>query len=144
MEQLTILPSLAGGILIGLSASALLALNGKIAGISGIVGGLLAPLGTGDAAWRLAFLGGLAAGGMTLALVAPGALAMTLPRSTAALIGAGVLVGFGSRLGSGCTSGHGVCGIARGSRRSLLATITFMATGAATVLVISRLFAGRV
>ncbi|MBI5507029.1 MAG: YeeE/YedE family protein [Deltaproteobacteria bacterium] len=143
MQHLTVLPSLAGGILIGLSASALLALTGKIAGISGIVGGLLAPE-AGDKTWRGAFVGGLLAGGFALALVAPGALAATLPRSTAALIAAGLLVGFGSRLGNGCTSGHGVCGIARGSRRSLAATITFMATGAATALVVTQFLAGTV
>lgn len=143
MQHLTLLPSLAGGILIGLSASALLALTGKIAGISGIVGGLLAP-DSGDKAWRGAFVAGLLAGGFTLALVAPGSLAATLPRSTTALIAAGLLVGFGSRLGNGCTSGHGVCGIARGSQRSLAATLTFMATGAATALVVTQFFGGRV
>jgi|GEM_PF-40733 len=143
MQDPTVLPSLAGGILIGLSASALLAAGGKIAGISGIVGGLLTPK-SADTAWRAAFVGGLLTGGLMLAWFAPAAVAVTLPRSTAAICAAGVLVGFGSRLGNGCTSGHGVCGIARGSQRSLVATITFMATGAATALVITQFFGGRV
>ncbi len=143
MQHLTVLPSLAGGILIGLSASALLAVSGKIAGISGIVGGLLTPK-VGDTAWRGAFVVGLMTGGLALASFAPGTLEMTLPRSTAAVIVAGLLVGFGSRLGSGCTSGHGVCGIARGSRRSLAATVTFMLTGAAVALIVTQFFGGRV
>lgn len=142
MEHFTPLSSLLGGILIGLSATAMLALLGRVAGISGILGGLLA----GDASggpWRTAFVAGLLVGGFLFAAAEPAAFAMTLDRSTLALAAAGLLVGFGSRLGSGCTSGHGVCGMARGSRRSIIATLTFMATGALTALVVTQVFGGR-
>ena len=123
--------SLAGGMLIGAAAAVLVLLSGRIAGISGIVGGLLA-LRRGDIAWRLAFIGGL--------LVAPVALFFHSmnPRIDAGLgtlALAGLLVGLGTRYGSGCTSGHGVCGLSRLSPRSLVATFAFMAAGIATVLV---------
>ena len=110
----TYLLSLLGGVLIGLSATGLLLFDGKIAGISGIVGGLLTPLAPGDRGWRLGFVGGLLAGGVALAATTPALVAITVERSSGALIVAGLLVGFGTRLGSGCTSGHGVCGISRG------------------------------
>lgn len=142
MEHFTPLPSLAGGILIGLSATAMLALLGRVAGISGIVGGLLAGQRS-DAAWRAAFVAGLLAGGTLCVFAMPASFAMTLDRSTPALAAAGLLVGFGSRLGSGCTSGHGVCGMARGSTRSISATLTFMATGAATAFVVTQVLGGR-
>lgn len=142
MENFTPLPSLLGGILIGLSATATLALLGRVAGISGIVGGLLAAERS-EFGWRAAFVVGLLAGGLLAASFHPAAFAMTLDRSTPALGAAGLLVGFGSRLGSGCTSGHGVCGIARGSARSIAATVTFMATGALTALVVTQVFGGR-
>ena len=142
MEHFTPFSSLAGGILIGLSATAMLALLGRVAGISGIVGGLL--IGSrNELAWRGAFVAGLLGGGALLASLRPQAFAMTLDRSTLALMVAGLLVGFGSRLGSGCTSGHGVCGVARGSRRSISATITFMTTGALTALFITQILGGR-
>jgi uncharacterized protein len=141
MEHFTPFSSLAGGMLIGLSATGLLLLLGRIAGISGIVGGLLAGE---DLPWRGAFVGGLLAGGFLTSVFHPSALAMTLDRSTPALAIAGLLVGFGSRLGSGCTSGHGVCGISRGSTRSVVATMVFMSTGAVTTLAITQLFAGTV
>ncbi|GAB6195342.1 YeeE/YedE family protein [Lysobacter xanthus] len=125
------LPALGGGVLIGLAAVLLLVLTGRLAGISGIAGGLLPPA-RGDAAWRLAFIAGLfAAAGLYIALV-PGA---PQPRSGypgGLLVAAGLLVGFGTRLGNGCTSGHGVCGLGRFSLRSLAAVATFMATGIAT------------
>lgn len=127
------LHSLIGGVLIGLSATGLLLFNGKIAGISGIVGGLLAPLEPGDRGWRVGFVAGLLAGGAAIAARAPELFAMGVERSTGALVVAGLLVGFGTRLGSGCTSGHGVCGLARRSPRSLAATATFIATGMITV-----------
>jgi hypothetical protein len=142
MEHFTPLASLIGGILIGVSATAMLALLGRVAGISGIVGGLLAGE-SGEYAWRAAFVGGLLAGGAVAAAVEPAALAMTLDRSTPALAAAGLLVGFGSRLGSGCTSGHGICGIARGSTRSITATAVFMAAGIATALVVTQILGGR-
>lgn len=100
--------------------------------------------GRGELGWRAAFLAGLVAGGAIAAAVHPAAFAMTLDRSTPALALAGLLVGFGTRLGSGCTSGHGVCGIARGSTRSISATLTFMASGALTALLITQVFGGRI
>jgi len=132
---------LAGGVLIGLAAAALLLLNGKIAGISGILGGLTQPR-AGDVGWRMAFLLGLLVGGAGLLAWRPGALGppAALPTGTFAL--AGLLVGAGARLGNGCTSGHGVCGVGRGSARSLIATATFMTTGAATVFIVRHVLGG--
>ena len=127
--------ALAGGVLIGLAATLLLWLNGRVAGVSGILNGVIFPQ-RADFAWRAAFIVGLiAAGGLYLALV-PGA---ALPRadfSRAGLIVAGLLVGFGTRMGNGCTSGHGVCGLGRLSLRSFVAVLTFMATAIATTFVI--------
>ncbi|POZ63086.1 YeeE/YedE family protein [Chromobacterium alticapitis] len=122
--------ALAGGALIGLAAAWLVLLNGRVAGISGIVGHLLAP--GGDKDWRLAFVAGLVLSPWLYRLfAAPPAIA--LDDKPWLLIAAGLLVGFGSRQGSGCTSGHGVCGLARLSPRSLAATLTFMAAGFAVV-----------
>lgn len=125
--------ALSGGVLIGISAAMFVLLNGRIAGISGILGGLL-KREPGDAAWRIAFLLGL--------LVAPTAYALfaALPERTidagdGALVLAGLLVGIGTRYGGGCTSGHGVCGLSRFSPRSLVATLAFMVGGFATVFV---------
>jgi uncharacterized membrane protein YedE/YeeE len=126
-------PALAGGILIGLSAALFLLLNGRIAGISGIVGGLLRPAG-GDIAWRLAFILGLAVTPFLLGAVAP-LPGIRVDAGLGTLIAAGLLVGLGTRYGSGCTSGHGVCGVARGSARSLAATALFMCAGFATVYI---------
>ena len=129
----TPLASLGGGILIGLAAALLLLANGRIAGISGIAGGLLRPAG-GDIGWRLAFLLGLASA--PLAWLGFGAMPPAqIDHSPALLTIAGLLVGIGTRFGSGCTSGHGVCGISRLSPRSLAATACFMATGFLTVFV---------
>ena len=130
--------ALAGGVLIGIAAAMFLLLNGRVAGISGIVGGLLKPVG-GDVGWRVAFVIGLMLAPLVYGLFA------TLPRlqidaSPVALIVAGVLVGVGTRYGSGCTSGHGVCGLSRLSPRSLVATLSFMGAGFATVFVIRHLF----
>lgn len=129
--------SLAGGALIGLAAAMLVLLNGRVAGISGIVGGLLVPR-RGEIAWRLAFVVGL--------LAAPAAMVLfgrpPSPRIDAgfgALVLAGLLVGAGTSYGSGCTSGHGVCGISRLSPRSLVATAAFMAAGIVTVFVVRHL-----
>ena len=126
--------ALAGGLLIGLAAALLLSFNGRIAGISGIMGGLLARPRAEEFGWRAAFVLGL--------LLAPALyrLFADLPESRidagwATLIAAGLMVGYGSRLGSGCTSGHGVCGLSRLSPRSLVATLTFMAAGFVTVFV---------
>jgi uncharacterized membrane protein YedE/YeeE len=123
--------ALAGGALIGVSASLMLAFNGRVTGISGIVGGLVQPT-PGDLGWRALFVAGLLVGGLLALLALPGAVGgAAVPVGTAAL--AGLLVGVGTRLGNGCTSGHGVCGIARLSPRSLAATVTFISTGAVTV-----------
>ena len=135
MENFTPVASAAGGMLIGLAAALLWLGLGRIAGISGIVGGIL-PIRRREAAWRLAFLAGL--------LVAPLLLGAAVGYSAPApaigsvdlLAVAGLLVGFGTRLGSGCTSGHGVCGIARLSPRSLIATVVFMGTAAVTVFLV--------
>ncbi|MFM2248433.1 MAG: hypothetical protein RL071_4508 [Pseudomonadota bacterium] len=124
-------PALAGGVLIGLSTALLLLLTGRIAGISGVLGGLLTPR-AGDIGWRAAFVGGLLLAGAGAALLAPAALGAPLARAPVFIVVAGLLVGFGTRLGNGCTSGHGVCGISRGSPRSLASVLTFMATGIAT------------
>lgn len=126
-----------GGALIGLAASLLVLLNGRIAGISGIVGGLLRPV-HGDRAWRLAFVAGLVGAPLVHALWAP-VPAPHIDASFAHLAVAGLLVGVGTRYGTGCTSGHGVCGLSRGSPRSLAATVVFMATGFATVFVLRHL-----
>ena len=129
---------LAGGMLIGAAAALLLLMNGRIAGISGIVGGLLRPA-RGDIAWRLAFVLGMVAAPSAYALFAPlpGA---TIDAESGALILAGLLVGVGTRYGAGCTSGHGVCGLSRLSPRSAIATATFMAAGFATVYVLRHVF----
>jgi hypothetical protein len=127
--------ALSGGVLIGLAATLLLWLNGRVAGVSGILNGVLFPK-KDDFAWRAAFLLGLiGAGGFYMALV-PGALLPRADYSRAGLIVAGVLVGFGTRMGNGCTSGHGVCGLARLSLRSLVAVATFMATAMVTTFVV--------
>lgn len=125
--------SLAGGVLLGLAAALFVLFNGRVLGISGILGGLLR-LRTGDTGWRLAFLAGVLAAPTVWALFA----APVVPRieaGTATLVVAGLLVGWGTRHGSGCTSGHGVCGLSRLSARSLVATAAFMGTGFATVFV---------
>ena len=126
--------------LIGLAASVLMLWSGRIAGISGIVGGLVRPQ-RGDIAWRAAFLSGLLLGGALLMVLYPVALDLRPPGSLTSIALSGVLVGYGTRLGNGCTSGHGVCGVSRLSRRSLVATVTFMLTGALTVF-LARLIRG--
>lgn len=120
-----------GGALIGLSASLMLVLNGRVTGISGILNGLMRPSEKTETPWRALFVLGLVAGG-ALTLRALGGAAAPPPLATA--LAAGLLVGVGTRLGNGCTSGHGVCGLSRLSARSLAATLTFIATGALAVL----------
>lgn len=128
--------ALAGGALIGLAAGAMLVLNGRIAGISGVYSGVLRPA-QGDVLWRFLFVAGLLAGGLVLRVMSPESMPVDLqisgPEGASLFAFAGLLVGFGTRLGSGCTSGHGVCGISRGSARSLVATVTFMFTAMVTV-----------
>ncbi|HKI98601.1 MAG TPA: YeeE/YedE thiosulfate transporter family protein [bacterium] len=141
MELSTILISLLGGVLLGLSSAALLLFNGKIAGISGIVGGLLRPVPE-EWGWRAWYVGGLLAGGVLVYALHPSAFAIQVHRSLPLLIAAGLLVGFGARLGSGCTSGHGICGLSRFSARSWVATAVFTATGALAVFVLNHLGGG--
>jgi len=126
--------SLAGGVLIGVAVALFVLLNGRIAGISGVLGGLLNGKQV-DSAWRAAFIAGLVGAPLIYGLFA----VVPTPQidaDTAALALAGLLVGVGTRYGSGCTSGHGVCGISRGSRRSVVATFVFMGAGFATVFVL--------
>ena len=133
--------SLAGGVLLGLASALFILLNGRILGISGILGGLIPPK-RNDAVWRLSFLAGIFAAPWVFIAVMPTSL-VTAPRIDAdviLLVIAGLLVGLGTRYGSGCTSGHGVCGLARLSPRSLIATLAFMAAGFAVVFVARHLF----
>ncbi|MEM9487748.1 MAG: YeeE/YedE thiosulfate transporter family protein [Myxococcota bacterium] len=141
MDTTAIVHALLGGLLIGLAAAAFLLLSGRIAGISGVIGGLLTPT-RGEIAWRLAFVAGLVAGGSGLARVYPVAFPETIAGSPLLLIAAGLLVGVGTRLGGGCTSGHGVCGTARISPRSIVATLTFIAVGALTVALAASMVGG--
>ena len=135
--------ALLGGALIGLAASLLLVLNGRIAGISGIVGALLQRSSWASVAnwgWRAAFVIGMVAAPLVWQLIAP-LPPMEMPSNPLVIVLAGLLVGFGTRLGSGCTSGHGVCGLSRLSLRSLAATLTFIGAGAATVFVVRHVLA---
>lgn len=136
----TPVPALIGGALIGLSSVLLMLLSGRIAGISGILGGLLPPT-AGDTTWRLAFIVGLMLGGLGF-LYLGDLSAIAIEADTPILIAAGLLVGFGTRLGSGCTSGHGICGVGRLSPRGIVATAIFLAVGMATVFVVRHLLGG--
>lgn len=133
--------ALAGGALIGLSATLLLLFNGRIAGISGIFAGLLRPA-AGELPWRGLFLAGLVLGALIFRLAAGDPYVPTITHSLPLLIAGGAIVGFGTRVGGGCTSGHGVCGIARLSARSIVATVTFMLTAGVTVFVVRHLIGG--
>lgn len=133
----TPMTSLAGGVLIGLAAALFLLFNGRIAGISGILGGLL-DWPRGDIAWRIAFLLGLIGAPLVYGMFAP-LPAVQVDAGAATLVVAGLLVGIGTRYGAGCTSGHGVCGLSRRSPRSLVATLAFMAAGFITVFVVRHL-----
>ena len=142
LTEFTPLMSFAGGLLIGLSALLLMLTWGRIAGMTAIIGGILPPLGA-DWSWKAGFLAG--------AILAPFALSMSgytveyaVPVSTTALVVGGLIAGIGVTFGSGCTSGHGICGIARLSRRSIAATATFMAFAIATVFVIRHIFGASV
>ncbi len=142
MHNFTPLSGLLGGALIGLAASALMLLTGRIAGISGIFGGLLQPAAR-DRNWRLAFVAGLIAAPLIAAFATASPLPVpTMPSSLILIAIAGLLVGFGSRMGGGCTSGHGVCGIARLSARSMVATLIFMAAAIATVAIVRHVIGG--
>ena len=135
MENFTPVSGLIGGLLIGAAAALLLWLNGRISGISGIVGGLLAPR-ISETGWRVAFVVGLLLGGFGYMAATGGALPVRMTASLPVLVAAGLLVGFGTRLGSGCTSGHGLCGIARLSKRSIVASAVFFAVAMLTVFIV--------
>lgn len=139
IENFTPVSALVGGALIGAAAVLLLLLNGRIAGVSGIAGRLLQPR-RDDTAWRVLFLVGLVVGAAAYGLVAPVSIEIT--NSWPVLVIGGLLVGFGTQLGSGCTSGHGVCGIARLSPRSIAATLVFVASAIVTVFVTRHVVGG--
>jgi uncharacterized membrane protein YedE/YeeE len=141
MANFTPISGLAGGMMIGAAASLLVLLIGRIAGISGIVGGLLGRAGA-ETAWRAAFVAGLVGGALLVGAVRGGGISITLQAPLPLLLVAGLLVGFGARLGGGCTSGHGVCGLARGAPRSLAATATFFSVALVTVYVMRHLVGG--
>ncbi len=143
MDNFTPVASLSGGILIGIASAALLFFVGRIAGISGIFGGLLNAK-RDDTLWRAMFIAGLLVGGVLIQLVEPSLLRFQVDRSTLALIVAGLLVGIGARLGNGCTSGHGVCGVGRLAPRSLIAVGTFMTAGIVTAIIINHLLGGHI
>ncbi|WP_203342479.1 YeeE/YedE family protein [Vibrio diabolicus] len=134
--MLNVIPweSLFGGLLLGISATILLLVNGKIAGISGIMNGIMSPK-KGDYSWRLLFAVGMIAGGLISVLMLGVAVPSTANLSLGMMIAAGLLVGIGTRLGNGCTSGHGICGMGRLSKRSIVATCVFMAVAGLTVFV---------
>ena len=135
MENFTPVSGFLGGLVIGVAATLLLAGLGRIAGVSGIAGGLMRP-SRGDVAWRILFLVGLIAGGGIFILAGGRPLELRVDTGAPLLIIAGALVGFGTQLGSGCTSGHGVCGVARFSARSIVATVIFIGVAMATSFVI--------
>lgn len=142
MHNLTPFSGLLGGAMIGLAAAMLMLLTGRIAGISGIFGGLLTS-GANDRGWRIAFIAGLIAAPLLSSFFTGAALpSPAMPASLIMIVVAGLLVGFGSRMGGGCTSGHGVCGTARLSTRSLVATAVFMATAIITVAVVRHMIGG--
>ncbi len=143
MDHFTPLASLCGGILIGLSAVALMLLNGRIAGVSGITAGLLSPSGwTAGQGWRVAFVVGLIAAPFVLLLVKNDQPDIAFVVSLPLMLLAGFLVGFGTVLGNGCTSGHGICGMAQVSPRSIIATVVFMAAGILTTFLVRHMIAG--
>ena len=130
---------LVGGMLIGLSATLLLLFNGKVTGISGIIFGIINP-SRKDFSWRLSLIIGLMLAGLAFVLMSPQGFTSTIERPTPIIALAGLLVGFGAKMGNGCTSGHGVCGISRFSTRSLVATCCFIASGALSVLIANYFF----
>jgi uncharacterized membrane protein YedE/YeeE len=137
----TPIPGLIGGALIGLGSAILLLANGKVAGISGILGRSFFPRSF-DVGWRLAFLIGLPLGAGIAKLATDDAMGFSIDASRVQLIAGGLLVGVGTQLGNGCTSGHGICGVARGSRRSIVATVSFMAAAAITVFIMRHVVGG--
>ena len=137
IENFTLFPSLIGGLLIGIASSLLMLFNGKIAGISGITKGLLSKDNSNlEKSWRKFFLTGLLLGGFIITMIMPEMTAKVANLNPIQMIIAGLLVGFGTALGNGCTSGHGICGLARKSPRSLASVITFMGAGFFTVYIL--------
>jgi hypothetical protein len=143
MESFTPIASSIGGLLIGIGAAGLLMFHGRIAGISGIAGGIFRGV-PGDTAWRVMFLVGMFVAGLGWSQFFPLDYVVEIDRSTSALVVAGLIVGIGTQIGGGCTSGHGVCGIGRLSKRSTVATISFMVTAALTVFVVNEVLGGAV
>lgn len=141
MANFTPLSAAIGGVLIGLSAVLLMLLTGRIAGISGIFGGFLSWRGE-DKGWRIAFIAGFILAPIIAGAIGYGMSPPTLPANWVIITAAGLLVGFGTRLGGGCTSGHGICGIARLSMRSVMATIVFMLTAIITVAITHHVLGG--
>ena len=141
MANFTPVSAAIGGGLIGLSAVLLMLLTGRVAGISGIFGGLL-QCRSNDRGWRVAFVAGLILAPVVAGLIGYGMTPPILPANWTVIVAAGLLVGFGARLGGGCTSGHGICGIGRLSGRSIAATIVFMATAIVTVAVVRHMPGG--
>jgi uncharacterized membrane protein YedE/YeeE len=141
MANFTPISAAIGGALIGLSAVLLMAFTGRIAGIAGITGGLLSPR-TDDRGWRLAFIAGLIAAPLAAALLGHAVAMPKMPGSFVTIAVAGLLVGFGTRLGNGCTSGHGICGIARLSPRSIAATVVFIVAAIIVVALTRHVFGG--
>ena len=139
MTEFEVLVPLTGGILIGIAASMILLFSGKIAGVSGIFGGMLFQQGK-ERAWRLSFIAGLIAGGVLLYIINAEFFENSSGRGLLAVTIAGLLVGIGTRVGGGCTSGHGVCGIGRLSGRSLVATVTFVLAGMAIVVLVQSFY----
>ncbi|MGQ0621923.1 MAG: YeeE/YedE family protein [Panacagrimonas sp.] len=131
-----------GGGMIGLAAALMIIFNGRIAGVSGVLGGLVLDRKTSETPWRALFLGGLMLGALLVMLVRPDLAGAALKTGWIGILAAGLIVGFGTRMGSGCTSGHGVCGIGRLSQRSIVATCTFTAAGFVTVFVLRHLLGG--
>jgi hypothetical protein len=144
MTEFTPVLSTLGGLMIGLAAALMLVFNGRIAGISGIFGSAITKRPGSDGMWRFAFVGGLVAGGIGFFLLDPASFSLEMlpTRSTWAFVVAGLLVGFGTRLGNGCTSGHGVCGLSRFSVRSLVATLSFMGAGVVAVFLFEHVIGG--
>ncbi len=141
MTEFTPVASMLGGLLIGLAAALLLLVNGRVAGVSGILGQALWPSAGEERGWRTAFVLGLPLGASIVAYL-NGPLIVEIETRPTMLIVAGLLVGFGTRLGNGCTSGHGVCGMSRGAARSIAATSTFMAVAVVTVFLVRHVFGG--
>ena len=141
MTEFTPVAASLGGLLIGIAAAFLLVTNGRIAGISGILGQAIWPSPGEDRGWRIAFVLGLPLGAAMVSFLGV-SLEPEIEASPVVLVAAGLLVGFGTRLGNGCTSGHGICGMSRGSTRSIAATLTFMAIAGATVFVVRHVLGG--